>query len=181
VVGVSWDNALAYCTWVGKNLPTEAQWERAASGDGSWLFPWGTPTSSDPLNVKLIFGKNILANFCDSQCTYNWRDPEIDDGWEGPAPVMSYQPNFMGLFDLSGNVQEWVLDYYSQEFYTRAPKDNPINLTPAACPGYSENDCHLTRGGGWNNGLYHSTARFRHFAYAASIKPYRGFRCATVP
>ncbi len=182
VVGISWDDALAYCKWVGKTLPTEAQWERAAGGNQSWLFTWGQPSDQEDLDLSKLFRNGSpLANYCDEQCSYIWRDAEHNDGWAGPAPVMNYPPSPSGIYDLIGNVQEWVLDFYSAVFYNSSPYQDPVNLEPAACPARTELDCHLTRGGGWNNGLYHATSRWRHYAYSSQIKPYRGFRCVSIP
>lgn len=182
VVGVSWDDALVYCRWVGKTLPTEAQWERAAGGDQGWLFTWGQPSDPEDVDISQLFHNGPApANYCDEKCSYIWRDPEHNDGWDGPAPVMSYPSGPGGIYDLIGNVQEWVLDFYSAVFYDSSPYQDPVNLDPAACPDRSEMDCHLTRGGGWNNGLYHATSRWRHYAYSSQIKPYRGFRCVSNP
>jgi formylglycine-generating enzyme required for sulfatase activity len=178
-VGVTWDSANLYCNWVGKRLPTEAEWERAASGDGSALFPWGDPPAEDVLNLGLMFGDaGPLMNYCDAKCQFAWHDLDNDDGWAGPAPVMSYPPNFMGLYDLAGNAQEWVLDFYDASFYAYSAAFNPVNTTPSACPNRSELNGHVVRGGGWNNGAYHATSRYRLCSEAWQAKAYRGFRCA---
>ncbi|MEW5873325.1 MAG: SUMF1/EgtB/PvdO family nonheme iron enzyme [Chloroflexota bacterium] len=171
VVGVTWQQALAYCQWTGKSLPTEAQFERAASGDAGWLFSWGNPSPLSSLDLDEIFplGKP-LANYCDRECPFDaWKDPSHSDGYAGPAPVMSFQAGAFGLYDMVGNVLEWVMDYYSASFYNNLPQSNPVNDTPG--------ELRTTRGGGWNNGLYHSTAYFRRGSDPNSLKAYIGFRC----
>ena len=100
VVGVSWYGALAYATWIGKRLPTEAEWEAACSGGlESPLYPTGE-------NIE-----KPQANFFSSDTT----------------PVMSYPPNGYGLYDIAGNVYEWCHDWYEYTYYdysTQEP-DNP--------------------------------------------------------
>ena len=102
VVHVSWYAAMAYAGWVEKRLPTEAEWERAARGglEGK-KYPWG--------NV-IHLGK---ANY----------DRNVDD----TTPVGGYPPNAYGLYDMAGNVWEWCLDEYDENFYFRSPRENPLS------------------------------------------------------
>ena len=98
VVNVSHSDALAYCEWAGGRLPTEAEWEYAASGLGSPLYPWG----SEPDHNRGNFGK---AN-------------------AGPTAVHRYAANPYGLHDMGGNVWEWCADWFTP--YPETPQVNPF-------------------------------------------------------
>jgi formylglycine-generating enzyme len=106
VVQIAYDDAAAYAKWAGKRLPTEAEWEFAARGGRSGnLYPWG--------NDFHPAGK-AMAN------TYQGNFPVTDtalDGFTGIAPVGQFPPNGYGLYDMSGNVWEWVSDWYRPDYY----------------------------------------------------------------
>lgn len=114
VVHVSHYDAVAYCRWAGKRLPTEAQWECAArSGLIEKMFPWGDEERS---------GGRCRANYWQG-----WfpRENREDDGYRRSAPVKSFPPNRFGLYDLMGNVWEWCSDRFDAEYYQRSPTENP--------------------------------------------------------
>ena len=121
VVGVSWDEAAAYCQWLCEKtarlfrLPTEAEWERAARGEKEGTRPWG----NKPPSKKYFIG-------CDPQTG-------------GPAKVGVNEPNDFGLFDMSENVHEWCADYYDYNYYRYSPARNP--------PGPSSGQRRASRGG----------------------------------
>jgi formylglycine-generating enzyme required for sulfatase activity len=119
VVYVTYEGAFSYCAWAGARLPTEAEWEKAARGTDGRLFPWG--------NDEL---QNYHANFCDVGCPnpepqeIEW---ELDDGYKDTAPVGSFPSGISpyGALDMAGNVLEWVADWYSTDYYSVSPYDNP--------------------------------------------------------
>ncbi|EKW1652588.1 TPA: formylglycine-generating enzyme family protein [Klebsiella oxytoca] len=115
VVHVSHNDALAYCAWAGRALPTEAQWEYAARGGHESLrFPWGNDLEEE--------GK-FHANVWQGDFPYH---NTMQDGWLTTAPVKTYEANDYGLFQMVGNVWEWCSDWFDAKSYTNSAYSNPI-------------------------------------------------------
>jgi sulfatase modifying factor 1 len=126
VVQVSWFDAMAYCKWAGKQLPTEAQWEFAARGGlSNNIYPWG--------NEHVNAGKP-KANTWEGKFPYA---NEKKDGFVTLAPVKKYAPNGYGLYDMAGNVWEWCSDWYDAGYYKNIsthstdPKGSSKSFDPA--------------------------------------------------
>lgn len=106
VVQVAWEDAVVYCKWADKRLPTEAEWELAArAGDASQPYVW-----HDELNVNGQFAANTFqGSFPNKEL--------VEDGFSGTAPVKSFPPNKSGLYDIIGNVWEWTSDWYDFNYF----------------------------------------------------------------
>ena len=156
VVFVSWYAAMAYAKWAGRRLPTEAEWEKVARGGlvGA-KYPWGDVIDDSMANYGGDFGDT--------------------------KPVGSYSPNDYGLYDMTGNVMEWCLDAYDENFYNHSPSRNPIaggTLVDIVNNFVSVTNPRVVRSGCWYNVPMHVRVADRYGTSPDDASGGRGFRCA---
>lgn len=139
VTCVSWNDANEFIRWLNKKtgenyrLPTEAEWEYAArSGGKEYKYSWGNDGLSG--NIADDSAARELLGKADGQ--------GYDDGYAITAPAGSFSPNELGLYDMNGNVSEWVADWFGEDYYRKSARKNP--------EGARHGGCKVIRGGTWN-------------------------------
>ena len=138
VVHISWFDAVAYCKWAGKRLPTEAEWEWAARGGlQNKLYPWG----DEPVDEGKVKANTWQGHFPDKNT--------LRDKFYGLAPVASFAPNGYGLYDMAGNAWEWCADYYHNAYYKTlaAGVNDPKGPTSSYDPDEPYTKKRVIRGG----------------------------------
>jgi formylglycine-generating enzyme required for sulfatase activity len=141
VVCVTWKDANKFAEWKSRltgltyRLPTEAEWEFAARNRGKKIkFSWGDGPPKGNVG-DMAFKKEVSNNPV-------WEG--YNDGYPFTSPVHAFKPNQLGLYDMTGNVWQWVQDWYDEEFYKKSPKDNP--------QGPADGKMRVLKGGSWGNG-----------------------------
>ena len=133
VTSVTWEGASACATWMGKRLPTEAEWEKGAKGTRGNLYPWGMEWSPDMCNNKNMNIPVLLSNMINF---YQGRG--ILPAGSFPGGASDY-----GIMDMAGNVREWCSDWYDENYYKSSPYKNP--------EGPKTGKYRTLRGGSWEN------------------------------
>ncbi len=169
VVNISWNDAVAYAAWLSQRtgrpyrLPSEAEFEYALRGGTTTRYWWGDGVPDDKL-------ENLTGSRDRSRSGRRWNNAfrGYGDGYWGPAPVMSFAANPFGLYDIGGNVSEWVADCWHDN-YIRAPDDGSAWINPGC-------SAHVVRGGSWGSAPAQVISAYRQGANSDVRSGRVGFR-----
>jgi formylglycine-generating enzyme required for sulfatase activity len=173
VVCVSWNDAKAYTEWLTRKtghryrLPTEAEWEYVARAGSSSTFPWG----EDP---ELACKHANVFDASAADPSKPWPHTRCSDGHPGVAPIAQFTPNAFGLYDVIGNVWEWLEDCY----YAPFPPDAPTDGNAMQAPGGAACERRAVRGGSWQSTVMRNRPTFRGRDPATLVTWIFGFRVA---
>ena len=185
VVGVTWKQARAFCYWRSLNtkarnnkyiknfqlpytLPSEAQWAYAAQGPQAAVDETNT---TDSIDVPRDKKDRIMANFKQNVGDYT------EDGSSYTVPVTSYAPNEFGLYNMEGNVAEWVLDAYNESAWAFVHDQNPVLLYDADSSESNFMKSKVVRGGSWKDNAKYLSPYIRDYEAQDIPHSYIGFRC----
>ena len=176
-INVSWNDAQAYVAWLSKTtgasyrLLSESEFEYAMRGGTTTAWFWGEAEASWGSSKACEYANLHDESGKEAHPMYVWSHHKCDDGYGENAPTAQYKPNPFGLYDINGNVREWVADCH-QQGYEGAPTDGSVRMHQGAC------EARVVRGGAWVDGG--STARSAYrYAEAEDFRNYQvGFRVA---
>lgn len=169
VVNVTWHDAQAMAAWLSRQegrryrLPSEAEWEYACRAGETTRYQHG----DEPAGLAAV------GNLFDLRSALAWPAwtgfaLQVDDGYAFTAPVMQFQPNAWGLYDMHGNVWEWTADWYGEDYYAHSPVDDPR--------GPADGNVKVRRGGSWHTWPLYARCGFRNWNTPQTRYTLVGFR-----